>query len=501
MARTGAGGNPLLCDCQFTDWSISSNAADVPGYTLADSPLDGLVYVGGTDGNQMYKGPAPIVSSATTFGQWFTDSTYTTNTHTVMTLELGQLAGQTNLYRFSSAAHSVYGGFFPFDPPANNFPLYTALGSATGPGTVLTSTSGNGEALHCDLWPYWFNFGGANCIGNQYVFPPSFAWGTNPGTWFSTNPNGGWLDNAQGWYHDSWFSVEARYLFAFTGPFQLQFFGDDDTFVFINGVQVIDLGGVHQRLPATVSVDATGTATIQEGGNIYMTCTGNGCPAQTAIPAGSVAGEIIPCATGKDPVTGVAFNSTCAAGVTNCDCRVRTLTAAQLGLTPVAAGAPAYTYEIAVFERDGHPTESNFQLTLSGFSTNESQCATTCGDGVVTAGKECDCGDGTVAVPAGCPGPNNDTTYGGCTTQCTWGPYCGDGILQNPPEQCDLGSVNNVANYGDKGGCTPACQLASYCGDGVVDSDYGEQCDLGANNGQQGQPCSSTCTVILKGPF
>jgi len=104
-------------------------------------------------------------------------------------------------------------------------------------------------------------------------------------------------------------------------------------------------------------------------------------------------------------------------------------------------------------------------------------------------------------VPAGCPGPNNDTTYGGCTTQCTWGPYCGDGILQNPPEQCDLGSVNNVANYGDKGGCTPACQLASYCGDGVVDSDYGEQCDLGANNGQQGQPCSSTCTVILKGPF
>ncbi len=32
------------------------------------------------------------------------------------------------------------------------------------------------------------------------------------------------------------FSVEARYLFAYNRPFDLQFFGDDDTFVFINGV-------------------------------------------------------------------------------------------------------------------------------------------------------------------------------------------------------------------------------------------------------------------------
>ena len=53
--------------------------------------------------------------------------------------------------------------------------------------------------------------------------------------------------------------MEARYLIAFNDAFSLQFFGDDDTFVFINGVLVIDLGGVHQRLPASVKVDATGT--------------------------------------------------------------------------------------------------------------------------------------------------------------------------------------------------------------------------------------------------
>jgi hypothetical protein len=44
-----------------------------------------------------------------------------------------------------------------------------------------------------------------------------------------------------------------------------------------------------------------------------------------------------------------------------------------------------------------------------------------CGDGIVTAGEECDCGDGTVAVPLGCLGPNGDNTYGGCATKCMRG--------------------------------------------------------------------------------
>jgi hypothetical protein len=102
----------------------------------------------------------------------------------------------------------------------------------------------------------------------------------------------------------------------------------------------------------------------------------------------------------------------------------------------------------------------------------------------VTVGdEECDCGDGSGATPVGCPGPNNDETYGGCTTQCKWGPFCGDGTVQGPPpngsEECDLGKQNGDG----KSTCSIACRAPRSCGDGKVDTDLGEECDLAGNNG------------------
>jgi fibro-slime domain-containing protein len=253
--------------------------------------------------------------------------------------------------------------------------------------------------------------------------------------------------------HNFSFTTELRYWFQYQGTEQLKFTGDDDVWVFINGTMAIEMPGTHNRAVGTAILDASkGTAQV-----------GYGEPPST-------------------------------------------YTTVDLKMTIGSV------YEVVVLQAERWCCGSNYMLTLANFIGGKSQCAPTCGDGVTVADEECDCGDGTVAVPAGCPGPNSDTTYGGCTTQCKWGAFCGDGTLQSPPsgpEECDLGKQNGDTNAGSK--CSVSCKAPRSCGDGHVDTDLGEECDLAGNNGvkldSQLQPvsdpndpnaqvfCTTDCTI------
>jgi len=95
---------------------------------------------------------------------------------------------------------------------------------------------------------------------------------------------------------------------------------------------------------------------------------------------------------------------------------------------------------------------------------------TSCGDGMVQPGEQCDLG------------PDNSEA-GQCTPECTIA-SCGDGYVYEGFEECDDGnSVNTDA-------CVAGCKLA-VCGDGFV-QDGVEECDDGNDNPADG--CTPECT-------
>lgn len=79
-----------------------------------------------------------------------------------------------------------------------------------------------------------------------------------------------------------------------------------------------------------------------------------------------------------------------------------------------------------------------------------------------TDDEECDYGSG-----------NDD--HGECTGECKFN-VCGDLMLHDGVEECDLGPANG--NGDQCGGCIAGtCELGPYCGDGHHDVECGELCD------------------------
>ncbi|MCH2110117.1 MAG: fibro-slime domain-containing protein, partial [Polyangiaceae bacterium] len=174
----------------------------------------------------------------------------------------------------------------------------------------------------------------------------------------------------------------------------------------------------------------------------------------------------------------------------------------------------------------GEECDNGFNEDVYAFPNSQNPCGAncmnvpTCGDGVLQPDFEL-CDDGV---------NNSDTLYDGCTSECDWGAYCGDGVIddgqngsvnggetcddgvnntaysadgtgcsyqcssnvpscgdgeRNGPEQCDLGAAMNTGSYG---GCRADCTLSSRCGDGVVDP--GEFCDAGPTGSAS---CTQNC--------
>ncbi len=71
----------------------------------------------------------------------------------------------------------------------------------------------------------------------------------------------GWGDYG-GTGHNFHFTSELRYWFTYKGGEVLDFRGDDDVWVFVNGKLAVDLGGLHPATAGSVTLDATKAAAL-----------------------------------------------------------------------------------------------------------------------------------------------------------------------------------------------------------------------------------------------
>ena len=144
-------------------------------------------------------------------------------------------------------------------------PVYNPEYAATGTGTTTGAANfynwfntDPNKAINLAS-PYTLEFVESPTQPGLYIFDQSFF--PIDGQSFGNEP----VPGATHPDHNYHFTFELATEFVYNGGETFTFAGDDDVWVYINGKRVIDLGGVHSKLTATVELDTLGL----EKGKVY----------------------------------------------------------------------------------------------------------------------------------------------------------------------------------------------------------------------------------------
>ncbi len=250
----------------------------------------------------------------------------------------------------------------------------------------------------------------------------------------------GWtpLGEPEPYGHNFHFTSEVRFWFRYDASQSatLSFRGDDDVWVFINGVLAVDIGGIHSATAGSVTVSAG-----------------------TASTFGLVDGGIYEAAV---------FQAERHTTQSNYRLQLQNFFAGHTSCTSICGDGIVTPDEVC----DDGVNDGSYGGCMPGCAMR----APFCGDGTLQPAHE-SCDDGF-----------NVGSYDGCAPGCVLGPRCGDGTVQPTHEVCDDG-----VNDGSYGGCNADCQSRGpRCGDGTVQPAH-ESCDAGAMNDGSYDGCNPDC--------
>jgi fibro-slime domain-containing protein len=382
---------------------VTGSTTPTPGLVKSDLDANGRPVYTGVTGNAVH------IASAATFAQWYSNVDGVNHATTgKLTLWNNDKGGYVNRYKedgtqYFNTEPAYYCGNVgneKTDADGKPIPCTSMYATATNcdelaakgeemlPGSCV-STNGSYSAKYIV----------SKMDGNPCFFPVD-----NDN--FSTERNYAqippYYDASKSWpkqvddagnviMHNFSFTSEVRYWFKFdkSKTYTLDFTGDDDVWVFINGKLAVDLGGIHSPVSGTIVIgsNGNGTTTVTSFDTQGVATTPTTSPASIGLQDGTV-------------------------------------------------------YQIAVFQAERQTTGSSYKLTLSGFNAAPSVCKPKCGDGVLEMGEECDDGD-----------QNGKGGYGTCGADCTLqAGFCGDGAI-NGDEDCDDGALNGTAGDPCPSGC------------------------------------------------